>query len=251
MSASLSMRGCSIASPRYSPPTRSARRAAGGCGGHRFRPTATSCSGQLSLASLAGSSPSVARAARHGGDTPTDDDDALLDRARYGHIHQARLQAGDGHGPFAVTSRGAGAVTSAPRRWPRRRADSRRAPGARRCPRHAAPWPIDMHEGMVHSCNAYSRSSREVGPGDAARHRGAPGISTSRRTQRRPTSGDVAPSGYGQADVLASPLRMARVAAPSRLTGCEGRARPARHIGVSRRDASAARRGQTSRTIHA
>jgi peptidoglycan glycosyltransferase len=73
---------------------------------------------------------------------------------------------------------------------------------------------IAMHDGMVHSCNAYfAQLAMKIGPEamlDAAATLGislTPGASLDRVRSMLPQVG------YGQADVLASPLRMARVAA--------------------------------------
>jgi peptidoglycan glycosyltransferase len=72
---------------------------------------------------------------------------------------------------------------------------------------------IDMHDGMVHSCNAYfAQLAVKLGPEallDVADRAGislTPSNSMSRVRQTLPQAG------YGQGDVLASPLRMARVA---------------------------------------
>ncbi|OLD13254.1 MAG: hypothetical protein AUJ01_15340 [Acidobacteria bacterium 13_1_40CM_3_65_5] len=74
---------------------------------------------------------------------------------------------------------------------------------------------IDMHDALVHSCNAYfARLAVKLGAEplvDAGKRLGislTPSASASRRVR------DTLPQvGYGQADVVATPLRMARVAA--------------------------------------
>ena len=73
---------------------------------------------------------------------------------------------------------------------------------------------IDMHDGLVKSCNAYfAQLAVRLGPEallSAAAHLGisvAPSNSIQRLRQTLPQAG------YGQGDVLATPLRMARVAA--------------------------------------
>jgi cell division protein FtsW (lipid II flippase) len=74
---------------------------------------------------------------------------------------------------------------------------------------------IDMHGGLVHSCNAYfAQLALRLGPQpllDCAAKLGitlTPSANTAARVR------DTLPQvGYGQADVLATPLRMARVAA--------------------------------------
>jgi hypothetical protein len=73
---------------------------------------------------------------------------------------------------------------------------------------------IGMHDGLVHSCNAYfAQLALRVGPDailDTAARLGisvAPGNSVQRLRATLPQAG------YGQGDVIATPLRMARVAA--------------------------------------
>jgi peptidoglycan glycosyltransferase len=74
---------------------------------------------------------------------------------------------------------------------------------------------IDMHEGLVHSCNAYfAQLAVRLGPdpllGTAARL----GISlTPSKTPAQRVRETLPQVGYGQGDVVATPMRMARVAA--------------------------------------
>ena len=74
---------------------------------------------------------------------------------------------------------------------------------------------IDMHEGLVHSCNAYfAQLAVTLGPdpllGTAARL----GISlTPSKTPAQRVRDTLPQIGYGQGDVVATPMRMARVAA--------------------------------------
>jgi len=74
---------------------------------------------------------------------------------------------------------------------------------------------IDMHEGLVHSCNAYfAQLAATLGPepliGTAARL----GISLTPSKIPAQRVRDTLPQiGYGQGDVVATPMRMARVAA--------------------------------------
>jgi len=74
---------------------------------------------------------------------------------------------------------------------------------------------IDMHEGLVHSCNAYfAQLAATLGPepliGTAARL----GISlTPSQIPARRVRDTLPQIGYGQGDVVATPMRMARVAA--------------------------------------
>jgi peptidoglycan glycosyltransferase len=74
---------------------------------------------------------------------------------------------------------------------------------------------VTMHDGFVHSCNAYfAQLAVELGPQpllDAANRLGislTPAASAARRVQET-----LPQVGYGQADVVATPLRMARAAA--------------------------------------
>jgi peptidoglycan glycosyltransferase len=74
---------------------------------------------------------------------------------------------------------------------------------------------IDMHHGLVHSCNAYfAQLAVKLGPEpllDAAERLGI-SLTPSSNTLRRVR--DTLPQvGYGQGDVVATPLRMARLAA--------------------------------------
>ena len=72
-----------------------------------------------------------------------------------------------------------------------------------------------MHEGMVHSCNAYfAQLALKLGPEallDTAARLGISLVSSNPTAARLRAT--LPQTGYGQADVLASPLRMARVAA--------------------------------------
>jgi cell division protein FtsW (lipid II flippase) len=72
---------------------------------------------------------------------------------------------------------------------------------------------INLHDGIVHSCNAYfAQLAVRVGPQamlDTAR---LLGISIARNDSRERVNLTLAHAGYGQGDVVATPLRMARVA---------------------------------------
>jgi peptidoglycan glycosyltransferase len=73
---------------------------------------------------------------------------------------------------------------------------------------------IDMHEGLVHSCNAYfAQLALEIGPEallDTAALLGVSVASSPTAARLRKT---LPQAGYGQGETLASPLRMARVVA--------------------------------------
>ena len=73
---------------------------------------------------------------------------------------------------------------------------------------------IDMHEGLVHSCNAYfAQLAVSVGPAPLLDTANLLGISVARDDSIARLNATLPQAGYGQGDVVASPLRMARVAA--------------------------------------
>jgi len=74
---------------------------------------------------------------------------------------------------------------------------------------------IDMHEGFVHSCNAYfAQLAVRLGPRPILDTAGRLGILLTPASDASGRVRDTLPQvGYGQADVVATPLRMARAAA--------------------------------------
>lgn len=74
---------------------------------------------------------------------------------------------------------------------------------------------IDMHEGLVHSCNAYfAQLAMKLGPGPLVEAVGELGISLTQSSDAVQRVRDTLPQiGYGQGEVVATPVRMARVAA--------------------------------------
>ena len=74
---------------------------------------------------------------------------------------------------------------------------------------------IDMHDGLVHSCNAYfAQLALPARAGAAPRDGGAAGhLAGAVETSVQRVRDTLPQAGYGQGDVLATPLRMARVAA--------------------------------------
>jgi hypothetical protein len=74
---------------------------------------------------------------------------------------------------------------------------------------------IDMHEGLVHSCNAYfAQLAVTLGAEPLAGTAARLGISLTPSRQSTQRVRETLPQiGYGQADVVATPMRMARVAA--------------------------------------
>jgi cell division protein FtsW (lipid II flippase) len=73
---------------------------------------------------------------------------------------------------------------------------------------------IDMHEGLVQSCNAYfAQLAVRVGPQPLLDTATLLGISVARDDSVARLRATLPQAGYGQGDVVATPLRMARVAA--------------------------------------
>ncbi len=74
---------------------------------------------------------------------------------------------------------------------------------------------IDLHDGLVRSCNAYfAQLAVKLGPEPLVDVAGQLGISLSQGHDARTRINATLPQiGYGQGDVLATPLRMSRVAA--------------------------------------
>jgi peptidoglycan glycosyltransferase len=71
-----------------------------------------------------------------------------------------------------------------------------------------------MHDGLVHSCNAYfAQLAVRVGPQSILETANMLGISVARDDSIGRLRATLAHAGYGQGDVVATPLRMARVAA--------------------------------------
>jgi len=80
---------------------------------------------------------------------------------------------------------------------------------------------IDMHAGMVHSCNAYfGQLAVALGAKPLIETAGRLGISlTPSRDANRRVAETLPQIGYGQADVVTTPLRMVRVAAAAASNG--------------------------------
>jgi cell division protein FtsW (lipid II flippase) len=73
---------------------------------------------------------------------------------------------------------------------------------------------IDLHDGLVHSCNAYfAQLAVRVGAQPMLDTAHLLGISIARDDSVSRVRATLAHAGYGQGDVVATPLRMARVAA--------------------------------------
>jgi peptidoglycan glycosyltransferase len=79
---------------------------------------------------------------------------------------------------------------------------------------HHAHGTITMHDGMVQSCNAYfAQLAVRVGVTALAKTAGLAGISYATTGSPEHLRENLPYAGYGQGEVLATPLRMARVAA--------------------------------------
>ena len=73
---------------------------------------------------------------------------------------------------------------------------------------------IDMHDGMVHSCNAYfAQLALALGPEPLLDTAAMVGISVAPSSSAQRLRATLPQAGYGQGDVVATPLRMATVAA--------------------------------------
>jgi cell division protein FtsW (lipid II flippase) len=73
---------------------------------------------------------------------------------------------------------------------------------------------IAMHDGLVHSCNAYfAQLAMKLGPEALLETAATLGISVTPGASRSRLRSALPQAGYGQGDVVATPLRMARVAA--------------------------------------
>ena len=73
---------------------------------------------------------------------------------------------------------------------------------------------IDMHDGMVHSCNAYfAQLALALGPEPLLDTAAMVGISVAPSNSVQRLRATLPQAGYGQGDVVATPLRMATVAA--------------------------------------
>jgi peptidoglycan glycosyltransferase len=73
---------------------------------------------------------------------------------------------------------------------------------------------IDMHEGLVHSCNAYfAQLAVRVGPEALLDTAARLGVSVASSPTPAGLRATLPQAGYGQGEALASPLRMARVVA--------------------------------------
>jgi peptidoglycan glycosyltransferase len=73
---------------------------------------------------------------------------------------------------------------------------------------------IDMHRGLVVSCNAYfAQLAASLGPGPLVAAAERAEVSLARDNALARVRATLPQIGYGQGDVVASPLRMARIAA--------------------------------------
>ena len=152
-------------------------------------------------------------------DSPAADDatDVWLDRARYGAyppgstfklvVALAALRAGATEGRYTCARLPDGRIGARVSGWARPVRDD-----VLDTHPHGT---IDMHDGLVHSCNAYfAQLAVSLGPeplvalADQLRISLSPGQNAAGRVRQA-----LPQVGYGQAEVVASPLRMATVAA--------------------------------------
>ena len=145
--------------------------------------------------------------------------DALLDRARYGLYPpgstfklvtaSAALREHDGlhQSTFACSRLSDGRVGARIDGWNRPVRDD-----VLNAHPHGS---INLHDGLVRSCNAYfAQLAVKLGPGPLIATAGELGISLTEANDVRGRVNATLPQiGYGQADVVVSPMRMARVAA--------------------------------------
>ncbi|MCA1561615.1 MAG: FtsW/RodA/SpoVE family cell cycle protein [Acidobacteria bacterium] len=146
-----------------------------------------------------------------------DDADVWLDRARYGAyppgstfklvVAMAALRAGLSGGRYVCARLPDGRIGATVRGWARPVRDDvldKQPHGT-----------IDMHDGLVHSCNAYfAQLAAHLGPEPLLDVADRLKISLSPKGNSARLVRQTLPQvGYGQAQVVASPLRMATVAA--------------------------------------
>ncbi|HEY7186094.1 MAG TPA: FtsW/RodA/SpoVE family cell cycle protein [Vicinamibacterales bacterium] len=154
---------------------------------------------------------------RHGATGDDDETDALFDRARFGLYPPGstfkvvtaaaalREDAALGRTTFMCALQPDGRAGAKVNGWGVIRDDEldRDAHGT-----------IDMHDGIVHSCNAYfAQLAVRVGAQPMLDTAHLLGISIARDDSLSRVRATLAHAGYGQGDVVATPLRMARVAA--------------------------------------
>jgi cell division protein FtsW (lipid II flippase) len=151
---------------------------------------------------------------RHAGD---DADESLLDRARYGLYPPGstfklvtaaaalRERLSMSRATFTCTSLADGRVGARIPGWGTARDDVQHTHA------HGA---IGMRDGLARSCNAYfAQLAVRLGPDALLETAAAAGISVTRSARPADLRASLPQAGYGQGEVVATPLRMARVAA--------------------------------------
>jgi cell division protein FtsI/penicillin-binding protein 2 len=172
------------------------------------------------LASVSEPQPSFVRGARSRGTAQAGSEAApdLLDRARYGLyppgstfkmlVAAAALRAGTvpDDQTFACVRLPDGRVGNYVRGWRRPVRDD---------PKDRAPHgAVGLRKGLVVSCNAYfAQLAAALGPQPVLDAASLFGIEVARPQTAARLRGTIAHAGYGQGEVLVSPLKMARVAA--------------------------------------
>jgi cell division protein FtsW (lipid II flippase) len=160
----------------------------------------------------------------------SDEGEALLDRARYGLYPPGSTFKLVTAAAALLRNPGAGRTTFSCGRLPDGRTGARVAGYARPIRddvKDKTPHgTIDMHQGLVVSCNAYfAQLAASLGPGPLIAAATRAEVSLARDNAAGRVRDTLPQIGYGQGDVVASPLRMARIAAA---IAAEGTMRDAR-----------------------
>ena len=152
-----------------------------------------------------------------------DEDEPLIDRARFGLYPPGstfkivtaaaalRQDVDPGSTTFMCSLQAKGRVGAALKGWGVIRDDVRETHP------HGT---IDMHDGLVQSCNAYfAQLAVQIGPRSILDTANLLGISVARDDSIARLRATLPRAGYGQGDVVVTPLRMARVVAAIAIRG--------------------------------
>jgi cell division protein FtsI/penicillin-binding protein 2 len=154
----------------------------------------------------------------HEGPAAAEDADALLDRARYGLYPPGSTFKLVTAAAALLRNPAAERTTFACARLPDGRVGARLNGYARPIRddvKDTTPHgTIDMHHGLVVSCNAYfAQLAASLGPGPLIAAADRAEVALARNNAIGRVRDTLPQIGYGQGDVVASPLRMARIAA--------------------------------------
>ena len=166
----------------------------------------------------------------HGRPARAEDDDSLLDRARYGLYPPGSTFKLVTAAAALLRNPAAERTTFACTRLPDGRVGARINGYARPIRddiKDKTPHgPTDMHRGLVVSCNAYfAQLAASLGPGAMIAAADRAEVPLARNNAAGRVRDTLPQIGYGQGDVVASPLRMARIAAA---IAADGKMRDAR-----------------------